>query len=154
MTVTTDDPTYPHDMADLHNAYPHDPGYLHDCAACAAACHCTLDPGKMECVFEGTHRVGWVNIVFMQGEEAHEVMNTHLYQLEGVVLKGPYASGVTATVAYLSAWDMGTESEHTFSEHAPGFADDMRTVREGDYILSWDTHMGCISLDRKALRDE
>lgn len=36
-----------------HADYPHNPGYLHDCGACEAKCHCTA--GNMECVFEGDH---------------------------------------------------------------------------------------------------
>lgn len=36
-----------------HVNYPHEPGRLHDCPACEAACHCT--PGAAECVFEGVH---------------------------------------------------------------------------------------------------
>lgn len=37
-----------------HVASPdHHPGYLHDCAACEARCHCT--PGSAECVYGGEH---------------------------------------------------------------------------------------------------
>lgn len=36
-----------------HTDYPHHPGYLHDCPACEASCHCT--EGNAECVFEGEH---------------------------------------------------------------------------------------------------
>src|SRR5574341_1473780 len=37
-----------------HVASPdHHPGYLHDCPACEARCHCT--PGSAECVYGGDH---------------------------------------------------------------------------------------------------
>ena len=39
-----------------HNDYPHEPGYLYDCQACEARCHCT--PGHAECVFSGEHTGG------------------------------------------------------------------------------------------------
>ena len=32
-----------------HADYPHTPGYLADCPACEAACHCTGDPTTEEC---------------------------------------------------------------------------------------------------------
>ena len=34
-----------------HVNYPHEPGYLCDCPACEAECHCT--PGSAECVWSG-----------------------------------------------------------------------------------------------------
>ncbi len=36
-----------------HSNYPHESGYLYDCPACDAKCHCT--PGHAECVYEGKH---------------------------------------------------------------------------------------------------
>lgn len=42
-------------MTEQHNDYPHNPGYLYDCAACEASCHCT--PGHAECVYEGEHKL-------------------------------------------------------------------------------------------------
>jgi hypothetical protein len=36
-----------------HVDYPHEHGYLIDCAACESRCHCT--PGNAECVYEGEH---------------------------------------------------------------------------------------------------
>jgi hypothetical protein len=36
-----------------HADYPHDPGYLYDCPACEASCHCTT--GHTECVYDGDH---------------------------------------------------------------------------------------------------
>lgn len=36
-----------------HASYPHVPGYLFDCEACEASCHCT--PGHTVCAFSGTH---------------------------------------------------------------------------------------------------
>lgn len=38
-----------------HADYPHEPGRLHDCAACEARCHCT--PGTSQCVYGGEHDV-------------------------------------------------------------------------------------------------
>lgn len=40
-------------MAETHVNYPHEPGYLYDCQACEARCHCT--PGHAECVYGGEH---------------------------------------------------------------------------------------------------
>lgn len=39
----------------MHVDYPHWPGYLIDCPACEAECHCA--PGNAECVYEGEHKV-------------------------------------------------------------------------------------------------
>lgn len=36
-----------------HRTYPHNDGYLYDCPACEARCHCT--PGNAPCVFDGYH---------------------------------------------------------------------------------------------------
>lgn len=36
-----------------HVNYPHYPGYLYDCPACEAECHCT--EGNAVCVFDGEH---------------------------------------------------------------------------------------------------
>lgn len=36
-----------------HVDYPHHPGYLVDCPACEAKCHCT--EGSAECVYPGEH---------------------------------------------------------------------------------------------------
>lgn len=36
-----------------HSDYPHHPGYLMDCPACEARCHCT--EGSAQCVFDGEH---------------------------------------------------------------------------------------------------
>ncbi len=43
-----------HQLVETHVDYPHEPGYLHDCPACYATCHCA--PRAAECVFEGVHR--------------------------------------------------------------------------------------------------
>jgi hypothetical protein len=41
-----------------HVDYPHEPGRLYDCDACAEACHCDPDPGTTACVFDGPHNYG------------------------------------------------------------------------------------------------
>lgn len=45
----------------MHAGYPHNPGYLHDCPACDAACHCSsrVPASETECVFEGEHNPGY-----------------------------------------------------------------------------------------------
>ena len=43
------------DLALQHVDYPHEPGYLHDCPACQARCHCT--PDAAPCVYDGPHEV-------------------------------------------------------------------------------------------------
>jgi hypothetical protein len=45
----------PADPAPQHVDYPHEPGYLHDCPACQARCHCT--PDNAPCVYDGPHEV-------------------------------------------------------------------------------------------------
>jgi hypothetical protein len=42
-----------------HVTSGHPDGYLYDCPACDAGCHCT--PGHSECVYEGTHNGTAVN---------------------------------------------------------------------------------------------
>jgi len=39
------------EVALVHADYPHEPGRLYDCGACEAQCHCTGDPGHVQCVF-------------------------------------------------------------------------------------------------------
>jgi hypothetical protein len=44
--------------AEPHANYPHTAGYLFDCAACEARCHCVAGreaAGHMPCVFEAEH---------------------------------------------------------------------------------------------------
>ena len=41
-------------MSANHVDYPHEPGYLYDCPACEASCHC--EDGSAECVYDGPHR--------------------------------------------------------------------------------------------------
>lgn len=45
------------DIAEIvHVNYPHEPGYLYDCQACEAECHC--EPGGTECVWSGHDETG------------------------------------------------------------------------------------------------
>lgn len=37
-----------------HVNYPHHPGYLYDCPACEAKCHCTGNPSYTNCI-AGSH---------------------------------------------------------------------------------------------------
>lgn len=47
-------PRHPQPVEELaHADYPHVPGYLYDCPACEASCHCS--PGHTECVYDGDH---------------------------------------------------------------------------------------------------
>lgn len=34
-----------------HSTYPHHPGYLYDCEACEAECHCAT--GNSQCIWSG-----------------------------------------------------------------------------------------------------
>ena len=54
------DPDDPHDLGLVyavslldHEDYPHEAGYLFDCMACEAMCHCA--PGAAQCVYGGDH---------------------------------------------------------------------------------------------------
>jgi hypothetical protein len=51
--ATASNPERPEKASVQHVSYPHEPGRLHDCPACAAQCHCT--PGDAECVYDGPH---------------------------------------------------------------------------------------------------
>lgn len=41
----------------IHADYPHEPGRLHDCAACEARCHCTGDSSHTPCVYCGINKI-------------------------------------------------------------------------------------------------
>jgi len=90
----------------------------------------------------------YADIVFMQGDEGREVVDK-LCNVEGVVAHGATAESITATIAHLSQWDFGDESEHTLREDIGAGFDD-RVVEEGDYVLSWNLGIGYVGLYRKA----
>jgi hypothetical protein len=76
------------------------------------------------------------SIVFMQGDEAAEVLPIIEHQ------------GEQAAIDFLSQWDFGGESEHS-PEPAPWGADD-RLYRSGPYILSYSLRLGYVGLCRVA----
>lgn len=91
--------------------------------------------------------MSWHSIVFVQGEEADKVFEM-LYEIDGVLWSGPYAETIERTVEHLSQWDSGEESEHSPTDE-PQFGSESRTAEHNGYTLAWDTHMGCLSLNRE-----
>lgn len=78
----------------------------------------------------------YFQIVFMQGDEAAEVLPIIEHQ------------GELAAIDFLSQWDFGPESQHT-AEPAPWGSGD-RLYRSGQYILSYNTRLGYVGLCRVA----
>jgi len=98
---------------------------------------------------EGAHP--WVTIVFTQGDEADEVFEM-LYDIDGVVWSGPYEEGIVKAVEHLKQWDFGEESEHTPYEKEPWGTSD-QTVEHDGYVLAWNSHLGYVSLNRRAAHE-
>lgn len=83
----------------------------------------------------------WVSVVFLQGDEADEVLDmigTH---------------GVEAAVEHLSGWDYGEEitgaaiaNDEVYDAIPTGALD--RTAEHGDYLLSYNPFMGHVALYR------
>ena len=92
----------------------------------------------------------YARIVFLQGEEADEVLDK-LERWEGgnsVVYHGHTDETVAAAVEHLAQWDFGDESEHdVHDEPAAGPHDRTETV--GDYVMSWNLGLSYVGLERK-----
>ena len=73
-------------------------------------------------------------IVFLQGDEAIEPIN---------ILNN---EGKDAAINYLAQWDMGDRGE-VMDELAAGSSDS--TYEAGDYLLSWNTGLEYIGLERR-----
>jgi hypothetical protein len=54
--------------------------------------------------------------------------------------------GITAAVLYLAQWDTGRESEHSPGPSPWGSGD--RIAERGDYVCSYNLHLGYIGLAR------
>jgi hypothetical protein len=91
--------------------------------------------------------VQYANIVFMQGDEGRELVDS-LCQVEGVVAHGATAESITQTIEYLAQWDFGTESEYDIREEIGAGTHDT-TVEEGEYVLTWNLGLGYVGLMRK-----
>jgi N6-adenosine-specific RNA methylase IME4 len=94
----------------------------------------------------------YANIVFMQGEEGHEVVDK-LCNVEGVVAHGATAESITETIEYLSQWDFGTESEHDIRDSIGAGTHDT-VVEEGEYVLTYNLGHGYVGLMRKVETDD
>lgn len=90
----------------------------------------------------------WVTIVFMQGEEADEVL-AMLYEIDDFVWSGPYEESIARTVKHLKQWDYGEESEvYTLHTTEPWGTHD-QTVEHDGYVLAWSIYLPHISLNRR-----
>lgn len=89
----------------------------------------------------------WVSIVFMQGDEGHEVVRK-LMRAEGVVYSGATDETIAEVVEELKAWDYGDESEVNITDEPQwGIRDEL--ARVGDYVLAWNSGLGYVSLNRR-----
>ena len=83
----------------------------------------------------------WVNIVFLQGEEADQVMDL-------ISRDGPAAG-----IEHLKQWDYGEETtdaalENGYVYDTPPVSDLDRAVTDGDYALTYNPFHGHVSLHR------
>ncbi|MGO3153465.1 MAG: hypothetical protein ACTIJJ_12735 [Galactobacter sp.] len=83
----------------------------------------------------------WLSVVFLQGEEADQVLD--LIETEGT----------DTVIAHLKLWDFGDETTDAALEN--GYAYDTppagpldRSVTEGEYTLTYNPHLGHVSLLR------
>lgn len=83
----------------------------------------------------------YCNIVFLQGSEAEEPLR--IYDEEGV----------EDAIKYLSQWDYGTEMEYDLKDEIGAGTSD-KTFRKGNYILTVNTRLGYIGLERAVVENE
>jgi hypothetical protein len=86
-----------------------------------------------ECATAKEESMQYANVVFLQGDEAIEVLEL----LD--------AHGVGAAIEYLSEWDYGDYGEVSDAKRA-GYSDS--TVTSAPYVLTWNERMGYIGLER------
>lgn len=89
----------------------------------------------------------WVSIVFIDGDEGHELVRK-LERAEGVVYHGATDESIAEAVAYLKDWDYGDESEVNITDEPQWGASDY-LARVDDYVLAWHTGLGYVSLNRR-----
>lgn len=83
--------------------------------------------------------IAYRHIVFMQGEEAYEVLDLL------------HEEGVEACIDHLAEWDNG---DGEVSENPPwGTRDELQYGRDG-YVLSYNTYVGSVSLTCEEEDDE
>jgi hypothetical protein len=88
----------------------------------------------------------YYDIVFMQGDEAYDVLDK-LCHVDGVVVHGADDESIRAAVDYLSQWDYGDESEHTIvTRDSFGRYDDEAT--HGEYLIGWNYGLSYVYLAR------
>ena len=80
----------------------------------------------------------WVGIVFLQGEEAHKVLDLI------------DAKGAEAGIEHLSQWDYAALENGDVHDHAPVYAGD-RQAETGDYAMSYNPQAGHVALYRRHL---
>ncbi len=93
-------------------------------------------------------------IVFLQGDEAHEVLDK-LCHVEGVVVHGATAESTIEAAEYLMQWDDGEGPQFDYDpadwsmDTVEEFED---TKYEGQgYVMAYNVGHGYISLQRKAI---
>ena len=74
----------------------------------------------------------YLNIVFIQNEEAEEPLNILEEQGEGAALQ------------YLRQWDYGEDDGEAYDENPGGSGDFI--YREGNYMMTYNTSLGYIGL--------
>lgn len=85
------------------------------------------------------------HIVFMQDDEGSEVVDRLTRCTDGFTVYGPTAETIAEAIEYLSQWDYGDDYD-VRDEPSAGTSDD--TVREGEYLLTWNTGLGYVGLER------
>jgi len=83
----------------------------------------------------------YANIVFLEGSQATEALE--IYDNDGV----------EAAIDHLAQWDYGTDSEYELRNDISAGAND-KTWRKGNYILTVNTSIGYIGLERAVTKDE
>jgi hypothetical protein len=90
----------------------------------------------------------WTTIVFMQGEDADEVLDKMLRFDGHVTYQGATQESVNEALEYLKQWDYGDESEHTITDK-PEWGSLDTLIEEGEYVIAYNIHFGYVSLSRK-----
>lgn len=86
----------------------------------------------------------YVRIVFMEGDEGRDAVDTLCNSFEGYTA-GTTAESIRSTVEYLSQWDDGSDDD-IHDEPSHGACDNV--VNQGDYVLSWNLGLGYVGLER------
>lgn len=106
--------------------------------------HDSQAPGNDATPAEGVVR--YVRVIFLDSDEGREVVDKLANVEDGYIVHGATEESITEAIAYLSQWDDHDDRE-TWERPSHGTADD--TTEVGDYLLSWNTGLGYVGLERK-----